>query len=86
MPTPNIHRYVKVVSKNIAGVGYDPVTATLDIIFAQDLKMMYRYQNVTPSLMANVLFAPSIGQAFHRLIKNEQKSFPWTVHDAPELK
>ncbi len=86
MATPTINHYHKVESKNIRAIGYDPVASMMDIIFTADLKMMYRYSAVTPTVYANLMNAPSIGGWFAQEIRKQPKKYPFTIHDAPPLK
>lgn len=83
---PNIHQYHQVKSANIKAVGYDPQLGIMDVIFVQDPKMMYRYQNVTPTIYAQMMSAASIGSMFAQMIRKNAKLHPFTVHDAPDLK
>lgn len=57
-----------VTSSNVAAVGYDPATSTLEVEYRNG--GVYRYENVTPAAHAALVAAPSIGNHLHTHIKN----------------
>lgn len=56
-----------VSSSNLASVGYDAATATLEIEFHSG--GIYQYYNVPESLFHDLFNAPSKGKFFHKYIK-----------------
>ena len=58
----------QVASSNIASVGYDEPTQTLEIEFAGG--SIYQYFNVSAALYEEFMRAPSKGQFLHAYIKN----------------
>lgn len=57
-----------VTSSNIATIGYDPATRTMEVEFAGG--GIYQYADVAPQAHAEFLAAESIGRHFARHIKN----------------
>ncbi|HLY55533.1 MAG TPA: KTSC domain-containing protein [Stellaceae bacterium] len=57
-----------VASSNIASIGYDPATETLEIEFTNS--SIYQYYNVPSSLNEQLMMASSKGQFFHIYIRN----------------
>uniref|UniRef100_UPI0037C18FC2 KTSC domain-containing protein n=1 Tax=Elstera sp. TaxID=1916664 RepID=UPI0037C18FC2 len=57
-----------VASSNIASVGYDPDSETLEIEFING--SIYQYFNVTSGLYEQLMAAPSKGQFLHAYIRN----------------
>lgn len=58
---------VPVVSSNLAEVGYDPATSTLEIAFKNG--GVYQYFSVPSSVHIGLITAPSLGQYFDINIK-----------------
>ena len=71
-------------SSQIKFIGYDPATSTLEVEFCSPKAelsegelvptvarpaSLYEYKGVPASVVAELLFADSIGHAFHQLIK-----------------
>ena len=59
-----------VASSNIAGIGYDPATETMEISFISG--GVYSYQGVTAEEYATMRDAPSIGSFFAKFIKGNK--------------
>jgi hypothetical protein len=59
---------VQVHSTNIASVGYDPATETLEIEFRTG--RMYTYYGVPPHMHEQLIGAASLGQFFNAHIRN----------------
>jgi KTSC domain len=57
-----------VSSSNIAGVGYDETSQTLEIEFTSG--SIYQYYNVGAELFRQLMDAPSKGQFLHSYIRN----------------
>ncbi len=58
-----------VVSSNIAGIGYDAQTATLEVEFKNG--NVWQYAPVSPSVHFELMNSGSIGKSFHVLIKSD---------------
>lgn len=58
-----------VTSSNIAGIGHDPLTNTLDVAFANGT--VYRYGHVARDEYRSFLGAPSAGTYFAKYIRNK---------------
>ena len=58
-----------VSSSNIASVGYNPDTETLEVEFSKDGKV-YEYYNVPQFMYDRLMEAPSIGSFFSAEIRN----------------
>jgi len=56
-----------VSSSNLASVGYDPASETLEIEFNNG--RVYQYYNVPPFMHERMMEAPSIGSFFNAEIK-----------------
>ena len=59
---------VPVASSNLAAVGYDPETLTLQIAFHDG--SVYIYYDVSPAVYAGLLLAKSKGRYFRALIRD----------------
>lgn len=59
-----------VSSSNIASVGYDPDTETLEVEFLKNGRI-YQYYNVPEFMFERLLEAPSVGVFFNAEIKND---------------
>lgn len=73
-PTPTVEnngRRIGAESSNLNSVAYDVETRALDVWFATEGRVTgrYRYTDVPPVVVTNVLFAPSQGKAFIELVK-----------------
>ena len=62
-----MQRY-SVASSNLASVGYDTVTQTLEIEFLSG--SVYQYYNVPENLYDQLMRAGSKGRFFHQYIRN----------------
>lgn len=60
--------HIAVRSSNIASVGYDESTETLEVAFIKG--GIYQYQGIPKHLFEQLLSAPSVGQFFSYNIKN----------------
>lgn len=60
-----------VVSSNVAEVGYDPATMTLEVAFHSG--SVYQYFDVPESLYHEMLQAESVGRFLHEQIKNSYR-------------
>ena len=56
-------------SRDIALVGYDPATATLEVVFRAG--GVYRYQDVPESVYHGLMAAPSHGTYFQKHVKDQ---------------
>lgn len=73
-----------VKSSQIAAIGYDPTTTTLEIEFQPNKKQreaeqpgsVYQYSNVQPGDAARLTEAESIGEHFGKFIKPFPDQFP----------
>lgn len=70
-----------VKSSQIASVGYDSETQTLEIEFANGGNV-YRYSNVPPTLHAELMNDGSIGAFFHKHIRSRAKDYPYVKVEA----
>jgi hypothetical protein len=59
---------IPVSSSNIASIGYETSTQTLQILFHSG--GLYQYSGVPQSIHNGIMSAPSHGQYFHRNIKD----------------
>lgn len=57
-----------VASSNLASIGYDEPTQTLEIEFLNG--SVYQYFNIGPALYEQLMQAPSKGQFLHLYIRN----------------
>lgn len=64
-----------VSSSNIASVGYEPASETLEVEFLKTGKI-YEYYNVPPFMHERLMEAPSIGQFFNAEIRNSYACSP----------
>ena len=64
------HHAVK--SSNITSIGYDPNTATMEVLFSSGA--LYRYRDVMPVDHHALVNAPSPGSHFAKSIRNRFKS------------
>ena len=62
-----VQRY-SVASSNLASVGYDPGTQTLEIEFLS--RSVYQYYNVSENIYRQLMAAGSKGKFFHQYIRN----------------
>lgn len=62
-----------VISSNLASVGYDSKSATLEVAFLNG--RIYQYHNVPSVLFNGLMSASSKGQYFDRMIKKGGYSF-----------
>lgn len=65
-----------VESSNIAAIGYDAASKTLQVDFKTGKR--YQYQNVPPELLTEFQQADSVGQYFAANIRKEFLSVPLT--------
>lgn len=56
-----------VVSSNVAEVGYDPETKTLEVAFIEG--SVYQYLGVPESVYNGLMVAPSVGRYFNVKVK-----------------
>ncbi len=56
-------------SRDLALVGYDPATSTLEVVFR--MGGVYRYREVPESVYHGLMAAPSHGTFFQKNIKNQ---------------
>lgn len=68
-----------VTSSNIAAVGYDPATQTMEVEFKNGTA--YSYTGVSPEQHKAFVEAPSVGSHFHSQIRNQ---FPSTKLEPKE--
>lgn len=70
-----------VKSSQIASVGYDPETQTLEIEFVPakgaPVGSIYRYSNVTPAVYEEMMAAKSQGSFFITRIKVHPEKYPY---------
>lgn len=57
-----------VASSNVAAIGYDEASATLEVEFLNGA--VYQYFNIGSDLHAQLMAAPSKGQFMHAYIRN----------------
>ena len=67
-----MQRY-SVASSNLASVGYDAATQTLEVEFLSGSK--YQYYNVSENMYSQLMEVGSKGRFFHQYIRN---SYPYT--------
>lgn len=72
-----------VVSRNLAEVGYDPLTKQLEVVFRNALKVLYTYKNVGVMKFVKLLTADSVGQYFQEAIRSRPKLHPYTRKKLP---
>lgn len=65
-----------VESSNIAAIGYDPASKTLQVDFKTGKR--YQYQNVSPETFAEFKAADSVGKYFAERVRKEFLSVPLT--------
>lgn len=58
----------RVVSSNVAEVGYDPTTKTLEVAFLNG--GVYQYLDIPGPLYHDLIAAPSIGRYLNAHVKN----------------
>lgn len=59
---------VPIQSSNVAEVGYDPATMTMEVAFTNG--SVYQYFDVPETVFQELLSAESIGKFMHEQIKN----------------
>lgn len=62
---------IPVISSNVAEVGYDPATMTLEVAFHSG--SVYQYFDVPELLYQEMLHAESVGGFLHEQIKNNYR-------------
>jgi hypothetical protein len=62
---------VQVSSTNVAAIGYDPTTLTLEIEFTNG--SIYQYFDVPQSLYDELVSGPSVGKAVNTLVKQNYR-------------
>lgn len=62
---------IPVISSNVAEVGYDPATMTLEVAFHSG--SVYQYFDVPELLYQEMLHAESVGRFLHEQIKNSYR-------------
>ena len=60
---------VPVISSNLAAVGYDEISGEMQVQFQNG--RIYSYQNVPPDVYMGLVNAPSKGQYFGVMIRNQ---------------
>jgi hypothetical protein len=60
---------VPVISSNLAAIGYDEISGEMQIQFLNG--RIYSYQNVPPDVYMGLVNAPSKGQYFGAMIRNQ---------------
>lgn len=72
---------VSVTSSQVKSIGYDAPTKQIDVEFkgwGDDPKLsVYRYQNVSGELHAQIMGAESIGKMINATIKKDKVAFPY---------
>ena len=63
-------KYYGVTSSMMVAIGYNPETEVLVVQFNEET--YYRYDMVPAGLVPRIMFAPSIGKAFNKLIKDQR--------------
>ena len=71
-------RRVRVRSKNLLEVGWDPTSRTLDVVFVNAPDLVYTYQNVGMVKFVRLLTAESHGGYFDRAIRSRPRLHPYT--------
>ena len=59
----------KVTSSNVAAVGYDEMSQTLEVEFKNS--DVYQYFKVPENIYVSLMTSPSIGQAVHKLLRGK---------------
>ena len=62
---------VPVSSTNVASIGYDPATLTLELEFTNG--SIYQYFDVPQSLYEELMSSPSIGKAVNMLVRQNYR-------------
>ncbi len=75
-------RRFPVQSQNLLEVGYDPDTATLEVVFRNAPDWIYAYQNVGFIKFVRLLTAVSVGRYFEREIRSKPKRHPYSKRRA----
>lgn len=65
-------------SQNLAEVGYDPGTSTLEVVFVNAPSIVYTYRNVGMIKFVKLLTADSVGGYFDREIRRKPRRHPFT--------
>ncbi len=71
-------RRFAVESVNLAEVGYDPPTTTLEVVFRADPRWVYTYKHVGMIKFVKLITAPSIGKYFDKHIRARPKMHPYS--------
>lgn len=71
-------RRFHVKSENLAEVGFDPTTNTMEVVFMNGPGWVYTYKNIGMIKFVKLLTAPSIGQYFDKHIRSRSKMHPYT--------
>ena len=59
----------------VGTIGHDAETKTLTVRFHNGTE--YAYRNVEADIFVKILAAPSVGSAFHALVKSKPDEFPY---------
>ncbi len=65
---------IPVSSSNLASVGYDPLTTTLEVEFLNG--RIYQYSGIPMEVYVGLMNAPSKGSFFHHHVR--QAGYPYT--------
>lgn len=66
-------KLIPVTSSMFMAIGWSPKTKNMVVQFSPD--SLYLYEEVSPDIAAEIMYADSQGATFHRLVKS--KSISW---------
>lgn len=67
---------IPVISSNLAQIGYDPETMTMQIMFKNG--SLYAYQNIEPETYSNMMASGDVGRYFAEIIKPQRNRYIFT--------
>lgn len=74
----SVLRRLKFDDGNIAEIGYDVRTSTMEIVFRDVPEYLYTYKDVPSKTFCELLNAESVGSHFAKTIRPHPSVFPFT--------
>lgn len=74
----SVLRRLKFDSGNIAEIGYDIRTSTMEVVFRDVPMYLYTYAEVPSKVFCELINAESVGTQFAKAIKPHPSVFPFT--------
>jgi hypothetical protein len=71
-------RRFQIQSRNLLEVGYEPTSATLEVVFRNAPDLIYAYKNVGVIKFVRLLTADSVGRYFEKEIRSRSRRHPYS--------